>query len=271
MSERLTPDNTIPVTARSADRLAELYGFPGIDELAADLPDSADVLDAGGGMSSFVQEIGIRRPDVRAVSVDACYDNSEVLGRLQAAAPANVEYVSGDLTRLETLFAPNSFHRVFSYWVLPHLSLYDRSPALHMARGLWNVQRLDEPISVGPQIGDITLAELPHLKQRLQAPAMRVVKNDSLMADEMVNHIVDAVQIPRRFKPGFIAWHEALSEVLDTNVHGRLDNNGERLIYDSDVDNYVLLSSSRGKQIRRTVARVALLHYPSAMRKASKQ
>lgn len=137
-------DVEIPITARDADFLAMAYTgrtfgglavttvidyWPSLKEdrvsslgrLVGTLPEGAKIIDVGAGRSNFGQVVASMRSDIQWDSFDTCYADKSILGKLQEQYD-KVRYIPGDIRRPLPRDLVGAYDRVFSYWLLPHLS-----------------------------------------------------------------------------------------------------------------------------------------------------
>lgn len=191
MSEHQTVYEKAITTDRPAERLAQKHGFESVAQLAEMLPQEARVLDVGAGASPFGLEVATLRPDITWVNFDYSYQDPAILADVTKDAPANVEHVAGDATKLSEVYEPESFDAVFSYWLLPHLSIDDETPARNTARAIYDTTKTGGIMSVGPKASQ---KRLPSLKT---GKAIQVVKSDNLDADSYAEMIVTETKLPK--------------------------------------------------------------------------
>lgn len=175
----------------SASLLAKRHGFKSLKALARILPDNARVLDVGAGASPFGREIALLRPDITWVNFDYSYHDPVIYQEVSAGAPDNLEHVAGDATELTTEFKPNTFDAVFSFWLLPHLSLEDTEPAWEAARAMHVVAKEGGLLSVGPSVARVSLPKLS------SSPVVRAFKDEEWTADTYADMIVAATRLTR--------------------------------------------------------------------------
>jgi hypothetical protein len=141
----------IPTTGRAANRLARQYGFPSLGVLALSLPEGATVIDVGAGVSPLGRDAALMRPDITWINIDACYDDPAVYGRAAQKSPDNLKLMAADITD-EDAVAPlfGQAQRVYSYWLLEHLSLLDDGPARLAASHMLRMCAPGGGLAVGP-------------------------------------------------------------------------------------------------------------------------
>ncbi|HUD07382.1 MAG TPA: class I SAM-dependent methyltransferase [Candidatus Saccharimonadales bacterium] len=170
-------------TDRTAKKLARKHGFKSLTELADSLPKNARVLDLGAGASPFGREVAGLRPDITWVNLDHSYKNHAILNDVGKNSPKNLEYVFADATELDKLYKPQTFDVVFSYWLLPHLSIDDYKPAIETAKAIFTVTKTAGLMSVGPKINH---KSMPSLKS---GKSIRLTKIHGLDIDAYANRI----------------------------------------------------------------------------------
>lgn len=146
----LTPDH-IPSTGRKTKFQAQQLGHPSVDVFATSLPKAAIVIDVGAGWSQLGHEVAHKRPDIRWINVDPCYADKK-LSASSEGLPPNLEFLADDITqsssKLDSLKA--SADLVYSYWLLPHLSLESNSPAQAAAAHMYDLLKPTGKLVVGP-------------------------------------------------------------------------------------------------------------------------
>ena len=193
MTEQSSPSvyEQAVTTDRPAEMLAKKHGFESVAHLAQSLPKDAQILDIGAGASPFGKEVATLRPDITWVNFDYSYQDPAILGDVSKDAPANVKYVPGDATKLVDVYEPESFDAVFSYWLLPHLSIDNLGPAKAVARAVFAVTKPGGLMSVGPKASH---SKLPSLKS---GKAIQVIKDESLDANRYAERIVNETKLPK--------------------------------------------------------------------------
>jgi len=162
VTEPIKIDNPIEATAYMTDRpgqlLARFYGYLGLSALCADIPEHANVLDMGSGASDLGHEVSRRRPDIRWTNFDARYGSDEYpddekasIARMQATAPHNLTYVGGNVLSLPAQITEQRYHRIFSYYMFPHVLDYcGKSAAFTAMRDTLGLLTPDGLLSTGP-------------------------------------------------------------------------------------------------------------------------
>jgi len=153
------PNETLAcMTDRDADRLARMYGYMGVEDLSATLPDKAKVIDLGAGLSDLGHAVSHHRPDVNWINFDARYGNTSfpteeqtAIAQMQATAPPNLTYVGGNVLNLPDEIRAKRFARVFSYYMFPHvIDYFGKETAAKAMRDAVNVIAIGGALSVGP-------------------------------------------------------------------------------------------------------------------------
>jgi ubiquinone/menaquinone biosynthesis C-methylase UbiE len=246
----------IPTTPRTADQIAEMHGYKDVNEFAASLPEGASVLDVGSGDSTFGRTVAELRPDVSWTNFDYSYRDEEALAKISEGAPENIRYVSGDATKLLELYEPETFDAVFSYWMMPHLSIDDMKPAVDAAKSMFEVAKKGAVISVGPVAGDSRLSYFRSGK------AFSVSKDEMLDADGFAEMIAGKTKLPRVARFTQKTANEVVTPLLVTSRWAIQDGRIPK-VYDPRTKRYVSPFSKRGMSITREVA-VAGVRYVNA-------
>lgn len=145
------------MTASNESFLAEIYGDGAtIDEFAASLPEGARIYDAGAGLSTFGTEVAQRNRGIHWTNADINYGRSDHVSHplVRAAidaAPPNVRYVQSDVLQLPG-DESGSYHRVYSYNLVTHLTRIDRGLG---RQAIWGMVGLLDPntdsrLHIGP-------------------------------------------------------------------------------------------------------------------------
>jgi hypothetical protein len=165
------------MTDRSGAFLARAYGYLSLNQLCADLPHGAAVLDMGSGLSDFGHSVTTRRPDIDWTNFDARYGDKtipaveqEAIALMQAEAPANLTYIGGNALRLPAEICARRFDRIFSYYMFPYiLDYFGKDPATETMENVLQLLDTGGSFSTGPiRYQDygwtVTLAENPSIK-----------------------------------------------------------------------------------------------------------
>src|SRR5258708_25804228 len=91
-----------PTNGRDADCQARYYGYPSAKDLAAKLPEEANVIDVGTGIADFPRVIATERSDTTVTCLDLRFDNPTILEQAMGNnTPPNLSYVTGDILNIE--------------------------------------------------------------------------------------------------------------------------------------------------------------------------
>lgn len=260
MPENLTVYEKAVTTDRPAEMLAQRHGFESVTQLAESLPANASVLDVGAGASPFGIEVATLRPDVTWVNFDYSYQDPAILGEVTKNAPANVQHVAGDATKLGEHYEPESFDAVFSYWLLPHLSIDDPEPAKQAAKAIFGITKLGGLMSVGPKASQ---KRLPSLKS---SPAVQVVKDETITADSYADRIVTETKLPKIGRYTQKLANEVATPFFGTTRYARRDGRIPKL-YHPESGEYVSPFTRKGVRTAGRLA-VAMVHHANSQRKA---
>lgn len=189
MTENLTIYEKAVTTERNAELIARMHGFESVAQLAESLPQGARVLDAGAGASPFGKEVAALRPDITWTNYDYSYNDPAILDDVSRDAPDNVQYVPGDATRLGSDYESETFDAVFSYWLVPHLSLDGPGPATAAAKGLFVVTKPKGYISIGPKTSK---RGLPSIRAK---EAYHAIKDEGLDLDSFAETVIEATTL----------------------------------------------------------------------------
>jgi ubiquinone/menaquinone biosynthesis C-methylase UbiE len=191
MIENLTVYEKAVTTDRPAEMLAKKHGFESLAQLAEALPQGARVLDVGAGASPFGKEVAKLRPDITWINFDYSYHDPAILQDVTRDAPANVEHIAGNATKLDEVYGHGTFDAVFSYWLFPHLSIDDPKPAQDTAKAIFKVTKQGGLISIGPKVNQKRLPSL------ISGKAIQLVKNEALSAESYADEIVRRTKLPK--------------------------------------------------------------------------
>lgn len=139
-----------PMTGRGANALAHRYGFRNSRALAADVPEGGVVADIGAGRSPLGRLVAAARPDITWVNFDYRYNDPQAIEKLRAKAPENVEYVAGDILEPPEELTARRYDRLYSFWMLPHLTLESSEPAAQALDTMLSLTRESGTLRLGP-------------------------------------------------------------------------------------------------------------------------
>ncbi len=256
MVERQADYELAPTTERSADRIAKAHGYGGFSQFAHSLPQGAKVLDVGSGASPFGRKVAALRPDISWTNFDYSYHDPAILEDISQDAPSNLQYIAGDATHLDQVFEPESFDAVFSYWMVPHLSLDDPQPARTAVRSMFDLTKKDGVISVGPKLSFKDKTALAPGK------SYRIVKDDSVNEGSFVDTVVDLTKmrgVSRRLQK---RANEIIIPTLGT-TRWKKRKGTLTYVYHSGSGDYVYQYSPKGLQTLGKLAIAQLVNRPS--------
>lgn len=244
-----------------------MHGYPNVDVFAESLPQGANILDVGSGDSEFGKTVAELRPDVSWTNFDFSYRDEDALAKISEGAPDNIKYVAGDVTKLGEMYEPGTFDAVYSYWMMPHLSIDDVEPALEAAKAMFDVAKPGATISVGPVPGDGLFSSVRYGK------AHRVTKDGSLDADGFAQMIASKTKLPRLARFTQKTANEVVTPTLGTSRWSTHEG-PIPMVYDPKTGRYVSPFSSRGvgvaSELVVAAARYMNAEYPEGVAKAKK-
>lgn len=142
----------IPTTGRRADFHVQQLGYNSLKDFATSLPKNAVVADVGAGLSRLGHHVAELRKDITWVNIDPCYKDKGVLKKARENLPPNVTLC--DTNIVDGFKAPEELRDgadlVFSYWLLPHLSLESNTPAETACRHMLELLKPTGKLIVGP-------------------------------------------------------------------------------------------------------------------------
>lgn len=142
----------IPSTGRKTAFQLKQLGFSSLDEFAASLPKKAVIADVGAGLSRFGHEVARLRPDITWVNIDPCYTDKGLLADVTTGLPANVSLFSGNI--VDGFKPPVKIRSgadiVYSYWLLPHLSLENEKAARAACGHMYDLLKPEGRLLIGP-------------------------------------------------------------------------------------------------------------------------
>ena len=260
----------VPTTDREGDFLSKKHGFDGVAELAASLPKGAQVLDVGSGASPFGREVAELRPDVTWTNFDYSYNDPRILNEVSARAPGNIHYVAGDATKLDEIYDPESFDAIFSYWMVPHLSIDSPEPAKEAVRAMFSLAKVGAPISIGPVSSKGRGANIRSFF--VQGNAHKVVKSAGMNPDEFADTIVAKTKLPRFARFTQKTANEVVTPLLGTSRWATNDGRIPR-VYNRESGEYVSPFTAAGvhttKEVVLAGGRHVAKHHRSAIRRTA--
>lgn len=178
---------SVPTTGRTPAFLAKRHGFASLSDFIRDIPKDATVLDIGAGLSLLGHAVAARRSDITWINIDPFYKNDRYLAAA-SDAPNNVRYMAEDITNPSKELSKIKAKRIFSYWMLPHLSVHSVAPAKAAVGVMWDL--LDESgiMSVGPVNPHQLISMLDNVR------TLRFSKNDS--RDYVVGRVATVTRMP---------------------------------------------------------------------------
>lgn len=232
--DTLAQYQNIQTTNRPARRLARAHGFKNTSHLANSLPENANVLDAGAGDSSLGKKVATVRPDIHWVNFDYSY-YSGIPDKITQDCPPNLSFVAGDVTKLSERFAPESFHAVFSYWMMPHLSIDSDEPARQAAEQLFIATKQGGSISLGPDMSKAGNLPLWHLTK-----ALKVAKDETTNVDDFANRAVEYTRTEGYNRLNLLLSRDVAVPYFGTSRFAR-----GLSVYDPVEENYISILSPR--------------------------
>jgi len=218
----------LPTTDRSAETLARRHGYETVAKLAASLPQHAKVLDVGAGASTLGHAVAQLRPDVHWVNLDFSYHDKQILRDVSRSTPPNLEFIAGDVTHLDEFIKPASMDAVFSYWLFPHLSLYDPQTALMAAEQIYKAAKPGSMLVVGPRRQPI------FHPATLFSRSWQTRKDETLTAETYSREILRQSQLSAPNRKVRIALDTAADELFGTSRYVK-DNK----IYNPKTQKYI--------------------------------
>lgn len=142
----------IPTTGRKVKFQLKQLEFPSLETFAASLPKGAVVADVGAGLSRLGHEVGALRSDITWINIDPAYAFPSIHQAASKNLPSNVSLCAGDIVKGFTLSEElrNGADLVYSYWLLPHLSLEDDSVASAACEHMLDLLKPTGKLAIGP-------------------------------------------------------------------------------------------------------------------------
>lgn len=145
-----------PMTRRAGRLLAVMYDYVGLSHMSRDLPQDAEILDVGAGLSDLGYKMASARPDITWINLDLRYgatpvdqSSEEAIETLREQAPPNLSYVGGDILNPPQDYR-GRFAHVFSYRVLRHIADNGLDFGILAARNMLEMAEPGGKLSVGP-------------------------------------------------------------------------------------------------------------------------
>ena len=228
----------LPTTERDADTLARRHGYSGITDLAHSLPLHAKVIDVGAGASTLGSAAARLRPDIQWINLDFNYRDERILKAVGQGTPPNLTFVAGDVMTLDAYVEPASIDAVFSYWLFPHLSLYDQQTALTAAAQLYRAAKSGGILAVGPR-------KQPMLHpDSLRGKSWRVRKDKELTAESYSRKVLRQTQLSAANRYVRIAFDTAAAELFGTSRYIKGKGIGQQ-VYNPRSGTYIPLHDYR--------------------------
>ncbi|HUD07405.1 MAG TPA: class I SAM-dependent methyltransferase [Candidatus Saccharimonadales bacterium] len=259
MSEQSVIYELAPTTPRSADMLAKKHGFESVAQLTDSLPANARVLDVGSGASNFGSEVASLRPDISWTNFDYSYNDPDILEHASKHAPGNVQYIPGDATKLQEAYGAETFDAVFSYWMIPHLSIDHTAPAIEAVKAMFSVTKTGGILSIGPISNK---GRMPSIRS---GKAHRIVKDESTDGQAFAEGVVSETKLNKTGRYTQKAANEVITPLLGTSRWSERAHIPR--IYHPETGQYVSALSPKGIRTSGKIA-VALTTHIVNQRKA---
>ena len=231
-----------PSTQRDAEHLANRYGFANLAALAESLPEGAEVLDVGAGASPLGREVARLRPDIHWTNLDTSYDDPHMRDELLPGAPHNVSFVTGDAQQLGGLFPAGTFDRVFSFWLLPHLSLNDDTAAVAAAEHMFEAVKDGGELFIGPVFNSPYHDGTP---ETAYGDARRTIKAQDMNPTDFAREAVRQTRLPIVARHLHRSINRAIYDQFGTSRYARGEGTQAQIL-DPRTGTYVSRYSTRG-------------------------
>ncbi len=231
------PFRILPTTGRSAETLARRHGYKNLDSLLRSLPLDAKVLDVGAGASPLGKEVTRFRPDIHWTNLDFGYHDKRIWEEAIRGAPSNLELLAGDVTQLNELIKPSSMDVVFSYFLFPHLSTYDRQTALAAAEQIYHATKPGGLMVVGPNF-------LPKFHPAtIRGKSWRATKRKKLTPEAYSYEVLRRTELPSYSRSVRRAFNAAVFEVFGTSRYLKGRSIISQQVYDPISKAYISIYS----------------------------
>ncbi len=138
----------IPTTGRKTKFQIRQWGYKDVQSLAKSFPKNAVIIDVGAGLSQFGQAITDVRDDIRWINVDPYYAESDLNARAKPHMTYLAENILSPGSQLKKLTGTADV--VYSYWMLPHLSLLNDEQAGVALQNMTELLKEDGHLIIGP-------------------------------------------------------------------------------------------------------------------------
>lgn len=142
----------IPTTARESKYLLMHMGYESLEQFADSLPNNAYVADIGAGLSRLGHDVAAMRPDIRWVNIDPSYDLTHIYKLAEKDMPENLSLLSASVFEegRDVAAMSGQLDLVFSYWLLPHLSIDDWGEAKKAVAAMFSLLNSTGMLKIGP-------------------------------------------------------------------------------------------------------------------------
>lgn len=143
----------IPTTGRKVGFQVKQLGFTSAKGFASSLPKDAVIADVGAGLSRLGHEVAALRPDITWVNIDPGYKDKGILATASQNLPSNVILLDANIVEGFKKLPKPLEHKadlVYSYWLLPHLSLENDQTARKACGHMFELLKPNGRLVVGP-------------------------------------------------------------------------------------------------------------------------
>lgn len=199
---------TAPMTGSSAEFLAQQYAGGTIDEFADSLPPAAHAIDFAAGRSGFAAEVARRRTDTHWVNFDIQYDDPDKVVPLQSVAPANVDFMAGDILAIPEALR-GRFDRGYNY--ISHVLRADRELGRQAVQSMLGTLKPTGSLSIGPTNAKMTSSARWNTVQLSADASSQTIEDalDAMTSPRAAGRVYDAMAVSGvgiypagRFQPG---------------------------------------------------------------------
>lgn len=232
----------VQTSNRSAEQLARRLRFENLVDFITTLPRRTRVLEVGAGDSAFGPEVAERRPDILWLQYDFSYSHEGVAG-----PNSNLLYVPGGATKLcedQRVVNRGPFGVVVSYWLLPHLSLYEDEPAKKVVRAMYRLTAPGGKLWIGP--------DLQHYPIRKYAQAFE--KDSYEDVEGLTERVVEQTRATGLTRASLLLGNEVTTPFYGTSRYLRQRPDGGHELFDPATQEYVRPFTRRGMRLIGGVA-----------------